>query len=110
MDYALIRAATPLEAVLQIQRDALGLRNVRCRGGQIVFKDAEMQAACAGEWRVVPTAQNGRRRLEHKVVIPEPSGLRLRLKACPSSCRSPEPSGRLVDGAPLQHKHIIAQR
>jgi hypothetical protein len=72
MDYDLVRATSPLEAVLQIQRDALGLRNVRCLGGQIVFKDAEMQRECAGEWRVVPSAQNGRKRLAHKIVIPAP--------------------------------------
>ena len=69
LDYPLIRAPSPYDAFYRLHRSALG-RQVRRRGGRLVFLDPRMQAVCCGVWKVIPAATNGtRRRLATKIAI-----------------------------------------
>jgi hypothetical protein len=60
IDYGPVPAASPIEALHRVHRDALGPRSVRLVAGRFVFADPADRALCSGRWRVSPADTNGK--------------------------------------------------
>jgi hypothetical protein len=59
MDYGIVAASSPIQALQLVHADGLGPGRVRVEGDRLLFSSAEDQRTCAGIWRVVELAGNG---------------------------------------------------